>query len=190
MSRFDSIIDELSLRFSSHLPSNNSTTISIVSVSKQKLFLFTNKILEQTYPVSTAEAGIGNLSGSFQTPLGTHRIAEKIGANAPIATIFKGRQITNKFAKIINDPEIRSDSDNITSRILWLDGLENRINKGLDKNNNNVDSYSRYIYIHGTDEEGLLGQAASHGCIRMSNRDVIEFFDKTEVNDLVVIIND
>ena len=58
--------------------------------------------------------------------------------------------------------------DVITTRILWLDGLEIGKNKG-----GNVDSKSRYIYIHGTAEEGLIGEPASLGCIRMKNADVI-----------------
>ena len=64
------------------------------------------------------------------------------------------------------------EDDVVQSRILWLDGLEDGINKGKG-----VDSYSRYIYIHGTPEEWLLGEKASKGCIRMSNKDVIELFN-------------
>jgi len=76
-----------------------------------------------------------------------------------------------------------------SSLILWLEGLEEGINKGYDKDKSNVDSYSRYIYIHGTDEEGLLGQAASHGCVRMANIAVIELFDHMDADDLVVIVD-
>ena len=67
------------------------------------------------------------------------------------------------------------EDDVVQSRILWLDGLEDGINKG-----EGVDSYSRYIYIHGTPEEWLLGEKASKGCIRMSNKDVIELFNLVE----------
>jgi lipoprotein-anchoring transpeptidase ErfK/SrfK len=41
--------------------------------------------------------------------------------------------------------------------------------------------------IHGTNETGSLGSAASHGCIRMAVSDVIELFDKVEVGDPVYI---
>ena len=61
----------------------------------------------------------------------------------------------------------------VQTRILWLSGLEENVNKGKG-----VDSYSRYIYIHGTPEEWLLGTKASKGCIRMSNIDVIDLFDR------------
>lgn len=39
-----------------------------------------------------------------------------------------------------------------------------------------MDSHARYIDIHGTNEEYKLGTPASHGCIRMSNADVVELF--------------
>jgi len=42
--------------------------------------------------------------------------------------------------------------------------------------------------IHGTDDIGSLGSAASHGCIRMSVDDVVELFDKVEVGDPVYIL--
>ena len=35
--------------------------------------------------------------------------------------------------------------------------------------------------IHGTDDVGSLGSAASHGCVRMSVPDVIELYDKVDV---------
>ena len=100
-----------------------------------------------------------------------HEIKEKIGDKAPINTIFTARENTNKIAEIQINPN-DTEYDFVTSRILWLDGLENGINRGAG-----VDSYSRYIYIHGTHEEGLIGQKASHGCIRMFNNDVIELYD-------------
>ena len=34
--------------------------------------------------------------------------------------------------------------------------------------------FSDLLYIHGTTEEGALGASASHGCVRMSNSDLIE----------------
>jgi lipoprotein-anchoring transpeptidase ErfK/SrfK len=41
--------------------------------------------------------------------------------------------------------------------------------------------------IHGTDDVGSLGTAASHGCIRMAVSDVIELFDKVDVGDPVYV---
>jgi lipoprotein-anchoring transpeptidase ErfK/SrfK len=65
---------------------------------------------------------------------------------------------------------------------MWLDGLE----PGLNKDGVN-DSFSRYIYIHGTSDERRIGEPVSLGCIRMTNKDVIELFDAVLVNDLVLI---
>lgn len=180
---FASLLNELKQKF----PNKNFLKIVFVSISEQKLILVEENNIVKTYPVSTAEAGIGNQSGSFQTPLGIHSIAKKIGDNAPIGSIFKARENTYVIAEIIDDPLTRSAQDNITSRILWLEGLEDGFNKGNDQHGINVDSFSRYIYIHGTDEEGLIGNAASHGCIRMKNHDVIELYQILEKDNLVII---
>ena len=145
--------------------------IIIVDISEQRLYLYSNNDLIQSFPVSTSKYGEGQTENSFKTPLGLHEIKEKIGHKAPINTIFTARVNTNKRADVQIEQNDTED-DFVTSRILWLDGLEDGINRGLG-----VDSYNRYIYIHGTHEEGLIGQKASHGCIRMFNNDVIELFD-------------
>lgn len=156
----------------------------IVSARKQVLFFIQKNKLIHSYKISTAEAGLGCQTNSYQTPLGIHQISEKIGSNAQIGTVFKGRKDTGKIATFLLNSAERSPVDNITTRILWLSGLEEGINKG-----GNVDSHSRYIYIHGTDEEGRLGKPASHGCVRMSNRDVIELFGLVHIGTLVYIID-
>lgn len=156
--------------------------IILVDVSKQQLSFYDgDNTLIKRYPVSTATKGVGNQSGSEQTPLGSHAISDRIGANADYASIFISRVNTGKIAKIINQA-VDSPSDLVTSRILWLDGLELGKNKG-----GAVDSHKRYIYIHGTQEEGLIGKPASHGCIRMKNADVIELFDQVAEDTLVYI---
>ncbi len=143
----------------------------IVDISEQRLYLYNNDNVVQSFPVSTSKYGEGQIENSFKTPLGLHEIKEKIGHKAPINTIFTARESTKKRAEIqINANDTKDDF--VTSRILWLNGLENGVNRGVG-----VDSYSRYIYIHGTHEEGLIGKKASHGCIRMFNNDVIELFD-------------
>jgi len=183
--RFDSIFENLSEYYQQFSTVKQATII--VSIPSQALYLFNNKELISNYSISSAEAGIGNLEGSYQTPLGAHRIYEKIGKDAPPASIFKSRKKTYQIATILTAEDAKSDKDNITSRILRLQGLEQGLNKGKDQHGNNVDSFSRYIYIHGTDEEGRLGQPASHGCIRMANQDIIELFEKTTISTLVVI---
>jgi lipoprotein-anchoring transpeptidase ErfK/SrfK len=137
-----------------------------------------NESANKTYPVSTAANGLGNRIESLKTPIGIHRIKQKIGGGEPPGMVFKARQPTGQVS---NETDNR-DEDKVTSRILWLDGMEKGFNNGGVH-----DSYSRYIYIHGTSDEKRIGQSVSHGCIRMKNLDVIELFDEVLVNDLVII---
>ena len=141
-----------------------------IDISLQRLYLLDNSTIISSYPISSSKYGEGSKQNSFKTPLGSHMIKEMIGDQVPKNTIFISRINTQREAKIIHDQE-NSDNDYVTTRIMWLDGLEDGKNKGKG-----VDSYNRYIYIHGTHEEGLIGQKASHGCIRMFNSDVIELF--------------
>lgn len=176
---FKPMLDDLQQRF----PESPLESLIVVSATDQQLFLIKNNKIVSNYPVSTAEAGLGNLSGSYKTPLGIHKIANKIGENAELGAIFKARQNTQTIAKILKRPEDKSDSDNITTRILWLTGMEQGVNLGGD-----VDTRDRYIYIHGTDEEGRLGTSASHGCIRMGNHEIIELFDRVDIGTIVNIV--
>lgn len=161
---------------------------AIVSVSEQALYLFEKHEYVCCYPVSTSRHGTGQEEGSYKTPLGVHCIKKKIGENAEFAEIFISREPTNSLASI-QQAEVSTDIDCITSRILWLEGLEEGVNKNCNSEGCNVDSYSRYIYIHGTHEEGLIGQVASVGCIRLKNADVIDLFEKLFVSSLVIITN-
>ena len=152
-----------------------------VDISEQRLYLIENSLIKASYPISTSKYGEGSIENSFKTPLGKHSIKEMIGEEAEINTIFTSRINTKRSATIINQFE-DTDNDYVTSRIMWLDGEEDGLNKG-----GNVDSFRRYIYIHGTHEEGLIGTKASHGCIRMFNYDVIELFNLVNIGTKVLI---
>src|ERR1700704_2057637 len=132
-----------------------------VSVRDQRLILIRDGEELRSYPISTSRFGIGTEEGSLKTPLGRFRIAEKIGDGAATGTIFKARVALGP-----DDPPPDTE-DFITSRILWLDGLEEE----------NANTRKRFIYIHGTKHEDKIGTADSHGCIRMRNDDVVELFD-------------
>ena len=151
-----------------------STEIEI-SISEQKLFLLDNKSVIKTYLISSSKYGEGSKVNSFKTPLGKHVVKRKIGKDMPLGARFIGRIFSGEIYPIYDSDQVLVEDDVVQSRILWLDGLEDGINKG-----EGVDSYSRYIYIHGTPEEWLLGEKASKGCIRMSNKDVIELFNLVE----------
>jgi lipoprotein-anchoring transpeptidase ErfK/SrfK len=152
-----------------------------VDISEQRLYLIENSLVKASYPISTSKYGEGSIENSFKTPLGKHSIKEMIGDEAEINTIFTSRVNTKRSATIIDQFQ-DTDNDYVTSRIMWLDGEEDGLNKG-----GNVDSFRRYIYIHGTHEEGLIGTKASHGCIRMFNYDVIELFNLVNIGTKVLI---
>lgn len=154
----------------------------IVDTNNQRLYLFEHNLLRFEFPVSTSAVGVGSQEGSNRTPLGLHRIAEKFGDGEPIGMIFKARRPTGQLATIQKMP-IKGDGDDVTTRIMWLQGLQPGINEGKG-----VDSHARFIYIHGTPEEGLIGRPESHGCIRMNNTQVIELFNQVPVGTLVDII--
>lgn len=153
----------------------------VINATTQRLMVCRDAEVLSDYPVSTAANGLGCGLDSFKTPTGIHRIAERIGDGEAEGMIFEGRVPVGKIADI-QTRSVDSGSDLITSRIMWLEGLESGINQGGE-----VDSYQRYIYIHGTNEEGRLGQAVSHGCIRLANADVISLFDVVSTGTLVLI---
>lgn len=142
-----------------------------VDIETQTLSHIEKGTFLKLYKISSSYYGTGSKLNSLKTPLGRHEIYKKIGSNLPINAILKGRVWNGAIADIIEEP-IDTEFDHVTSRILWLDGLELGKNKGRG-----IDSRNRYIYIHGTAEEGLIGTPASDGCIRMYNKDVVELFD-------------
>ena len=142
-----------------------------VDISRQSMYLLKKGTILRTFRISSSYYGTGTEINSLKTRLGKHEIYKKIGQDLPINAILKGRVWNGSIANVITD-DVDTDFDHVTSRILWLDGLEKGKNNGPG-----VDSRSRYIYIHGTAEEGLIGKPASDGCIRMYNSDVIDLFD-------------
>ena len=153
-----------------------------ISIKKQKLYHIKNNKIVNKYIISSSKYGVGNQEGSNKTPLGLHKIKEKHGEKTPINGRMIGRIFYGNIAKIYTD-KTQSKTDDITTRILWLEGLEKGKNLGPG-----IDSYERYIYIHGTSEEGKLGEPASNGCIRMKNKDIFDLYKRLEVGTLVLIL--
>lgn len=147
----------------------------------QSLSYYNKNKLIKTYAISTAKNGLGEKENSGCTPRGWHEIKEKFGDGAAKNSIFISRRFTGECWSSQTHANKPSD-DFILSRILWLSGLEQGRNLGDD-----VDTYNRYIYIHGTAQEHLLGCAVSKGCIRMRNIDIIELFDLVEIGTKVII---
>jgi L,D-transpeptidase YbiS len=152
-----------------------------VSIKNQELSLFIDDKLDKLYSISTSLKGTGQLEKSYKTPLGSHIIRAMIGKNLPKFTIFEGRRATGKlWSKKVSIQ--KPNHDWILTRILWLSGTKLGVNR-LGK----VDTMRRYIYIHGTHDEFLLGTPVSHGCIRMSNESVVELFNLVSIGTTVEI---
>ena len=150
--------------------------ILTVNISEQTVSLFEDNKFVKKFVCSTSRFGIGQIEGSNRTPLGLHRIAEKIGGGEPAGTVFKAREIIGHTSQ----PEFADAK--ITTRILWLEGLEPGFNQG-----GNVDSHARYIYIHGTGDQTTIGCPASFGCIHLADADMISLFDLLPSGTLVWI---
>ncbi len=141
-----------------------------ISLSEQKLSLICNNKTVAEIPVSTARNGGGERLNSECTPRGLHRIAEKIGGECAIDTVLVGRKPTGEIYSTALR-ERYPGRDWILTRILRLEGAEEGINKGED-----VDTYARMIYIHGSPDDVQMGVPGSHGCIRMRNQDIVSLF--------------
>src|ERR1043166_1222469 len=147
----------------------------IISVRDQKLMLMGNGEKLATYPVSTAKFGRGDTWGRMTTPLGFLQVAQKIGDHAPVGAVFHNRRFTGEIIKP-NSP----GRDPVITRIIWLRGLQA----------SNARAFRRFIYIHGTPEERLIGRPASYGCIRMKSRDVTALYAQVPLGAIVEIVPD
>ena len=145
----------------------------VISARDQKLLVVKNGEPIKAYSVSTSRFGLGSQSGSYRTPLGDHVIAKKIGKGAPKGAVFKSRRQTGVILK----PNAKG-RDPIVTRILWLSGKERH----------NLNTYRRFIYIHGTPVEKEIGRPVSYGCIRMKSKDIIDLYHRVSEGTEVKII--
>jgi len=150
-----------------------------VNIARQTTTLFQRRedgyASVKIFRCSTSKFGVGESAGSNMTPRGLHRIALKIGGGWPAGAAFKGRQMIGYVWQ--GQPAAR-----IAHRILWLEGLEAGFNRG-----GHVDSFRRYIYIHGTGDETTLGRPDSYGCIHLAANDLLPLYDKLPQGTLVWI---
>ena len=144
----------------------------VVDVLGQRLHVVKRGQVVGAYSVSTARRGVGSADGSGKTPPGWHVVASRIGKGLRRGSVLVSRRFTGE----VLPREAWSsggNSDCILTRILRLRGLEPGVNRGPG-----VDSYARYIYLHGTNQEHLLGHPASHGCIRLANDHMLALFNR------------
>jgi lipoprotein-anchoring transpeptidase ErfK/SrfK len=150
-----------------------------VSLARQSVEAVRGGAVVWSAPVSTSKFGAGTENGSFKTPTGKFRIAEKIGDGEPEGMIFKGRRPTGDIWSP-DEPDDREEEDLILTRILWLEGTEPH----------NANTKGRYIYFHGTNHEEAVGTPASHGCIRLRTGDLLRLFALAEEGTEVEIRED
>lgn len=145
----------------------------VVDSRAQQLYLLRNGSVEKTYTVSTSKNGLGNQENSLKTPTGWHEVIERYGDGEPLGRAFVDREPTDL---VLPEETWRDDDhrDLILTRILRLTGLEEGVNRG-----GSLDTYARYIYFHGANHEHRLGTPASHGCIHLSNHEIVDLFDRT-----------
>lgn len=152
-----------------------------ISIADQCLYGFAAGELRLRLPVSTALNGPGEQQGSGCTPRGRHQVRARIGAGLPEAAVLVGRRWTGEIwspALAAQHPQ----RDWILTRILWLSGCEpgrNRLGA--------VDTFRRYIYLHGTPDSEPMGEARSHGCIRLRNADLLALFEQVPLHCSVII---
>ena len=135
------------------------------------------------YVISSSKNGVGQKMGSYQTPLGRHRIRAKIGAGSPLETVFVGRRPTGE----VWTPALAQANpsrDWILTRILWLCGLEPGFNRFGD-----CDTMRRYVYLHGSPPSVEMGEPGSIGCIRMRGPDIVELFDRVDAGTTVHLLD-
>lgn len=160
----------------------------VINIAEQTLTMYQQQTEVVRYVVSTAKNGIGSQQDSGCTPLGKHVVAEKIGGSEPMNAVFIGRVPTGEVYSA-DFGVLHPERDWILSRILWLSGLEEGLNKGSNSQGG-CDTYQRYIYIHGTPDTEPMSTPLSHGCIRMRNKDIVELFEQVEEGMPVTIVVD
>jgi len=153
-----------------------------VRIGTATLQFYRQGVLLKTYPISTSKRPPSNVKHSLGTPRGLHEIAERIGAGQPPGMVFRSRIPTGRhFSELPDTPE---NENLITSRILWLRGLEPGVNRGGE-----VDTYERYVYLHGTNHDARIGEPLSAGCVLLRNLDIVELYEQVRPGDHVLIVD-
>jgi hypothetical protein len=154
--------------------------VLLVRIGTATMQFFRGGGLVKSWVVSTSKRPPSNVKDSLGTPRGLHEIAERIGGGQPPGMVFRSRVSTGRHFREL--PDVAVNDNLITSRILWLRGLEPAVNRGA-----NVDTYERYVYIHGTNHEARLGEPLSSGCVLMGNLDIVELYEDVRAGDHVFI---
>ena len=164
-------------------PLHSGRALALIVLLVQRLSLVRRLHILASFPVSTSRFGSGCLADSLRTPTGVHQVLDKLGSGQPLMSLFRQRRCDGSQARL-NPLAAISRNEAICTRIIRLGGLERGHNQG-----GYVDSYKRFIYIHGTIDEKRVGRPASIGCIRMRNHDVCELYKQLQIGSLVYVID-
>lgn len=147
-----------------------------ISLADQMLYGFAAGRLVLRLPVSTALNGAGEQEGSGCTPRGLHEVRARIGEGLPSGAVLRGRRWTGEVWSTELHEQFPG-RDWILTRILWLSGCEPGVNR-LGP----VDTFRRYIYLHGTPDCEPMGIPLSHGCVRLRNADLLQLFPRVPLH--------
>lgn len=150
-----------------------------VSISEQSMTHFRSSIPIKTYRISTSKNPPSCVENSFGTPTGLHVIADKIGAGAAPGTVFKSRVPVGHLSEM---PTEERERNLVTTRIIRMRGLEPGHNAGPG-----IDTYDRFVYIHGTNHPERIGEPFSGGCIELADDEIISLFDDLKSGAFVAI---
>lgn len=156
--------------------------VLLVRISTATMQFYRAGQLIKSYAISTSKRPPSNIKDSLGTPRGLHEIAERIGAGQPPGMVYRSRVPTGRHYSEL--PDAGTHENLITGRILWLRGLEPGVNRG-----GTVDTYARYVYIHGTNHEDRIGEPLSSGCVLMRNREIVELYEQVRTGDHVLIVD-
>ena len=138
------------------------------------------KSLSLTSKVSTGKDGFGNIADQAKTSTGLLRVKGKIAADD--YEVLVGKTPTGKILGPNKDSDRVDDEGThhiaeVLTGVLELDGME-----PCNKN-----TFSRNIYIHGTNKEALLGRKRSNGCIRVPNSVIKDLLGTVNVGTKVYV---
>nr|WP_275106694.1 L,D-transpeptidase [Oceanipulchritudo coccoides] len=137
--------------------------------------------LVESLPFSRSKKLLSCEQDSLGTPWGLHEVAAKHGDGQPAGMVMVGREPIGERWQ--DRPDAGPDQPClVTTRILRLRGLEPGLNAGPG-----VDSFERYIYIHGTNKPERFPENISAGCLLMLDEPLTKLYERIAVGTHVFI---
>jgi hypothetical protein len=160
---------------------NRTQHVLIAALGEKNLLWWKDGGQAGAYPFSRSKNPLSCVEGSLGTPWGLHEVAEKHGAGQPPGMVFTGRQPTGQCWHARADAGPRQPCL-VTTRILRLRGLEPGLNAGPG-----IDSFDRFIYLHGTNFPERFPENISAGCLLLRDQDLLELYDAIPAGSHVYI---